>query len=97
MYAFGRCETVLKSPSFKKQRLCKKLSICYTDQLELHHLLFNTDLRDTVPAYSSTHRCIKVLSVLSRIIIIYTNIYNIITFYYIDNCEIVLFIFFILN
>lgn len=64
-----------------------------TDQQELHNLLFNTDLRDIIPSYSPTHRCIKVLSVLSTIIITYTNINNIINFYYIDNSEIVFFFF----
>lgn len=89
MPAFGGCEAVPKSPSFKKQRLCKKLSICYKDQQELHHLLFNANLRDIIPSYSHTHRCIKVLSVLSTLIIIYTDINNIINFYYIDKNEIV--------
>lgn len=74
--AFGRCETVLNSPSFKKRRLCKKLSIYYTDHQELYHLMFNTVLRDIIPSYSPTHRCIKVLSVLSIIIITHTNINN---------------------
>lgn len=52
IYAFGRCETVPKSPSFKKQRLYKKLFICYIDQQKLYHLLFNADLGDKIPSYS---------------------------------------------
>lgn len=52
IYAFGRCETVPKSPSFKKQRLYKKLFILYIDQQKLYHLLFDTDLGDKIPSYS---------------------------------------------
>lgn len=52
IYAFGRCETAPKSPSFKKQRLYKKLFILYIDQQKLYHLLFDTDLGDKIPSYS---------------------------------------------
>lgn len=89
IYAFGRCETVLKSPSLKKWRLCKMLAMSHWPTEIM--LLFNTDLRNINLSYSPTHRCIKVLSVLS--IIISNSINNIINFYYMNNSEIVFFFF----